>query len=701
MRLEARPGLAPEAQELISSWDLRSQALLDAVDSAEGGLEGAAATAAAELLQPLLSGAFTSAHPDLFAQVEQAAISAAQCCSIELDPQSRSAAAEALANLLAVGDCAASLLAAPAAEGAVEALIAAAKRGGDPQQDSAFAVLAALARADTATAERAGSPEAGLLPIAVEGVQRVAADGPQSLAGRSSFGPLRLLWVLMNVAPRAVRARAMTAPGVAGAAADLLMALSAAERTAEAAAQQAACQHEEMAVEILWVLSRPMFGGPPTYAQGFEALTTRGALPRVLALLRSPLPAVRQSASLCIAAFANMEAGRDALFKVPRAASELAAALRRAYRDGEAPMQTQSYAALALAKLVSHSEGQHVAEARARAAAAEGSAGSLLGALTGLIAASVDDAVGGIEAQWRMCCSVASILGGIFSVTYGRAPEQLRALRRVPRLAEACAGALQYWEERTAMLPNGDEAVKIILDLVFAVSAMAGFDPEQASRRGAPPPTANADTAAARAALRAAPGLGAVLQRFFVRPPAANAYFETIAAFQAKWLLSLPEVKAPAPAAPTTAAAAAAAAAATAAASAAAAAAPAAGRATAAPLRAPVQASAKVAAVQPPAAVGGRSAAAQPLVPEGGGSSSSRAGEGSGPSSSGDCGGAVAAAQPKVCASCGKSATAEAPLLRCTGCKAQFYCGDACALSHWPSHRAACKAARAAAAQRS
>jgi hypothetical protein len=73
-------------------------------------------------------------------------------------------------------------------------------------------------------------------------------------------------------------------------------------------------------------------------------------------------------------------------------------------------------------------------------------------------------------------------------------------------------------------------------------------------------------------------------------------------------------------------------------------------------------------------------------------------------SSGGGSGCSTNAAEPlRVCGGgCGKGEP-EVRLLRCVGCKAQYYCGDACARAHWPSHRAACKAAarRASAAQRS
>ncbi|GBF95045.1 hypothetical protein Rsub_07546 [Raphidocelis subcapitata] len=717
-------GLAPEVQELISSWDPRSRALLDAADDTEGGLEGAAATAAAALLRPLLSAAFASAHPDLFVGAAKAATSALQCCGIEasssltqpvaysllglffdeqLDTGIRSGAAEVLANLPPERGCAASLLAAPAAEGAVEALIAAAKREGDPHQDSAFVLLAVLAAADGATADRISSPEAALLPIAVERIRSLTADGPQSLVGRSFFGPLRLLTVLTSAAPDAARVRARAVPGLVAAAVDLLMALAAAEQAAEAAAQRAACHHDEMATQCLAMLSEAMLADRLTRALAIGAMVSGSALPRVLALLRSPGTAVRHAACRCVSTVAGIQPGRDALFKVPRAASELAAALRRAYADGEDPALTQFQAAAALAKLLDHGEGRRVAEALARDAAAEGAAatgggtgGSLLGALAGLIAASVDEASGSVEVQLSSLWGAVTLLCRMVWVLEGSAlaAEQVRALHRAaaraPRLTEACVVGLEYWLPKA----RATTCLHAISELVYFVAFLAGI--EEARRGGARPPAAAADTAAARAALRGAPGLGAGLRLFLYRQPGHSSpvsVHNEVAVTAAKWLLRLPEVEAPAAAA---AAAATSSAAAVAARAAPTAASPASAVHTAAQA-AQAQAPATAAAVPLPAAAGGRSVAAPPLALEGGGSSSSRAGDGSGPSSIGGGAGAQAAV-PRVCGACGRKSTADARLLRCVGCKAQYYCNNACALSHWAAHQAACRAAAAAAA---
>jgi hypothetical protein len=87
LRLEAQAGLVPkEVQELVGSWDVRSQALVGALTgSAEGGLlEEAQAAAAAELLQPLLREAFVAAHPELFAKTMEASGTIAESCSHEV-----------------------------------------------------------------------------------------------------------------------------------------------------------------------------------------------------------------------------------------------------------------------------------------------------------------------------------------------------------------------------------------------------------------------------------------------------------------------------------------------------------------------------------------------------------------------------------------------------------------------------------------
>ncbi|GBF98760.1 hypothetical protein Rsub_11166 [Raphidocelis subcapitata] len=681
LRLQAQSDLPPEVQELVSSWDLLFQALLDAADGQGGSLQGAEAAAAAALLQPLLGEAFAAAQPDLFIQtLGHTLASALQCCNIEalpclvgpviasllgpsrseqLDPEIRFTAAEALAALLLKPGCTASLLALHGDGGAAEALIAIAKRGGEPQQDRALALLAELAEADADTAERAASAEAALLPIAVERIRSAAADASTGSFGHFSLGPLRLMLVLTSTAVDAVRARAGAVPGLAGAAVDLLVALGAAER---AAAQPDAQERGEMVRQILVMLTNLMNEDPSTYTEVFDALTSRGALPRVLALLRSPVKADCRFAACALGGFARQEAGADALFKVPRAASELAAALRRAYADGEDdPPLMGAYAAYALSALLKRIEAWRATDALARAAVAEGSTGSLLGALASLISASVCESYGSKKTQLTMLLGSMTLLNMIL-VAASRDEQRLRVLRRVPLLAEACVVALDYWQPKV---------IAVAGDIVFAVAHLAGFDPNLAAQllvspRGAQPPAATEDTAAARAALRAAPSMEGALRQclaWWQREPTAGSYTcfgaESVV-LASKWLLALPEVQAPA--APTPA-----------------------GQASAASAAAPAQ-------VPAAAAAGGSSAAAQPLAPEAGSGGSSGSGGGSG---------AEAAVQPRVCGRCGKSPEAEAPLLRCVGCKAEYYCGKACATAHWRSHRAACKAARAAAAQRS
>ncbi|GBF94036.1 hypothetical protein Rsub_07304 [Raphidocelis subcapitata] len=268
---------------------------------------------------------------------------------------------------------------------------------------------------------------------------------------------------------------------------------------------------------------------------------------------------------------------------------------------------------------------------------------------------------------------------------------QLRVLQQVPRLAAACVRALHYW-----LTEASDEEEVAVPYLVILVAGLAGFDVVQLERWGTQPPAATADTAAARAALRGGLGIEGALRRFLSQqPPDEDGSIES-ARWAAKWLLRLPEVNAAAAAAPKPAAAEVAAAAATAAAAAAAAMAAAGERAV------PQQ-------PQPGAGSSGSGADGSGSSGSGaGGASGSGAGSASGSgagSASGSGAGSVSSAEtdlrPRACGECGKSG-AGAPLLRCVGCKAQYYCGEACAMAHWPAHRAACKAARAAkAAQRS
>ncbi|GBF88219.1 hypothetical protein Rsub_00931 [Raphidocelis subcapitata] len=555
LRLKAHQ---PEVQELISIWDLRSRAVLAAVDSAEGGLGGAAAApvaAAADLLQLLPA------------------------------------------------------FAAPGAEGVVEALIAAARREEGPARSNAFIILAELTRFDADAAERATSTDAGaaLLALTVERMQSAAAPGAASSSTVAAAG--------------------------------LLVALASEEWAATREEVGDAC--EQLEAEILLALASLMAASPVCYTQAFEALTSRrGALPRVLALLRSPYPRARNAAGCCIAAIAGEKAGVDALFKMRRAAVELTAALGRAHAGGEDPALVQVPATFALAQLLDHSEGQRVTEAPARAAAAEGGAGSLLGALVGLIAASLD---GGAcpTGRWNMGVDAVFVLCHMISASTA---EQLLLLRRAPRLAEVCVRAMHYW-----LTEASDEHMDLPMFLVYVVAVMAGFNAVHAHH----PPAATADTAAARAALQGAPGLEGRLRRYLDwarRQPSAGT-FVTNTVVAAKWLLKLPEVK------------------------------PAAAATTAAPA---VVAGAAVDPSTAPAPV----AAAAPLPP--------RPAESEQPAEARACssdGGADGRRGGSNGGSSGGSGSCTAAASR------PYVCGNSAAEVNWRAQRAACRAARAAAAQ--
>jgi hypothetical protein len=460
LSLEAQAGLPPGVQELVGSWDVRTQALVRAATGgADGGLlQAAEATAAAELLQPLLSEAFVSAHPDLFDGVLDAGGAIARCCSREvgvwhqrspcaalrcvvkalilhhcsLEPatsrthsmqplqayplyfgpvgasflglfvseqlsrQVRYEAAQPLVVTLGHPGWAAALLAAAGGDGAVDGLIAAVKREGDLLQGSAFWVLAELAGDDDSVRARVASADVALLPLAVERMSAAAAGAASPDALYVCRGALRLLSKFTaGSIPDAARAHALATPGLAAAAVDLLMALGSEEwamlrQEWTVTKEERAPSWEELEAAILMMLMQLMWAGGVVYASAFDALTSRGALPRVLALLQNPRQGAGTAACRCIAAFADTDAGRDALFLVPRAASELAAALRRAHADGEDPSLTQYQAARALSQLRSHSQGSRVADGLVRAAVVEGSAGSLLGALARILTASVD-----------------------------------------------------------------------------------------------------------------------------------------------------------------------------------------------------------------------------------------------------------------------------------------------------------------------
>jgi hypothetical protein len=490
-----------------------------------------------------------------------------------------------------------------------------------------------------------------------------------------------LIRITSRKVPAAARAHALATPGLAAAAVDLLMALgsedwaAAKEEWQAESAESKACW-EDLESTILMVLSVALWAGEAASAAAFDALTSRDALSHLLALLRSPNLLRSTGASKCIAALADMEAGCDALFLVPRAASELAAALRRAHADGEEPVFMQLHAASALACLLGHSQGARVAAGLACAAMAEGSAGSLLGALAGLLTASMASGGGRFEYEWNMLDCTTAVLSHMVAAPKTSVLHLLPVLQRAP-LAEVCVRAVRYW-----LAGASDEQLRVLAILVLIVAGLAGLHPEQSSA------AASADTAATRAALlREAPGMEGALQLFLAWARRQQPKDENTAAAvpAAKWLLRLPEVKAPTAASVSQPAAAAA--------EAAEARETAADPAVAAPSAAPSPAAAPAAPLPVAASL---PAMQQPRD----GSSSS--GSSSSSSSGRGCKSEAAAPPPRACGGCGKSES-EVRLLRCAGCKAQHYCGDACAGAHWPSHRAACKAAarRASAAKRS
>jgi hypothetical protein len=55
---------------------------------------------------------------------------------------------------------------------------------------------------------------------------------------------------------------------------------------------------------------------------------------------------------------------------------------------------------------------------------------------------------------------------------------------------------------------------------------------------------------------------------------------------------------------------------------------------------------------------------------------------------------------PKRCACCGAASGPGVTLRLCSGCRLVRFCGAACQRQMWPEHKAACKAAAAAAEQR-
>ena len=603
--------------------------------------------------------------------------------SERLSQRIRDDAAWELMSTLTRRGCAAAVLAAAGGEGAVDALIAAAKREGDAVHvGNAFLVLGRLAEADVVVRERAASADAALLPVAVARM-RAAAAGAASFDAVLAFqGPLLLLNKLTMAT--AASARALATPGMAAPAVDLLMALGSEEWAAvkgewTAEKEEWMLSWARMKNDTLMMLTASTLAGKVACAAVFDAVTSRGALPRVLELLRSPNKEARTAASVCISELAGLEGGCDALFLVPRAASELTAALRRAHADGDDPSLTQCHAVRALSRLLCHSQGARVAEGLVRAAMAEGSASSLLGALAGLLTASTDGG-GYLNAKCGMLSCGTAVL--IHMVAAARTKQLLLVpvLQRSP-LAEACVHALRYW---LAKKTDGDWQMVAFPFLPFVVATLAGCDDVGPNATVGRMPAATADTAATRAALREAAGIDDRLRRLlaWARRRPHDEVKRTIAA--TKWLLRLPEVQAPAAAAVSQALAATGATVRATAGPAAAASTPALAPAAAAAMRPPAAAS--LSAMQQPR--GGSSSGGS----SGGGSSASTRSSGSTHSNSGGGGcSAVAVVVPRACGGCGKSQP-EVRLLRCVGCKATDYCGDACARAHWPSHRAACKA---------
>jgi hypothetical protein len=410
--------------------------------------------------------------------------------SEQMSPLARDSAASALVGALGLPGCAAAALAAAGGVGAVDALIAAAQRDGDPQQDKALLLLAQLAEADDGARERATSAAEALLPVIVEQIRAAAAGGASFGSVMTLQGPLLLLRKLVGSTAESTleHAQALATSGLAAAAVDLLMALGSEEWAAAreewtaareewtAAREEWTLTWEELEAAMIAALVAVMSAGGTAGASACDALSSRGALSRVLTLLRSPHQEARVAASSCIVKFTSVPPLCDALFLVPRAASELAAAMRRAHADGEHPLLTQCHAVRTLTRLLSHRQGARIADGLVRAVMAEGSAGSLLGALAGLLRASMEDTVFKHQHNWNMLdCSVAVLT----HMVRGQGPSTLRlvpVLRRAP-LAEECVRALRHW------LAEADDVQMMTVSLlVYLVAAW----PALRQRRRAP-----------------------------------------------------------------------------------------------------------------------------------------------------------------------------------------------------------------------
>ena len=555
----------------------------------------------------------------------------------------------------------------------MDALVAAAVLvEGCPLEGRALSVFAALVHAHAGASGCAASD--WLLPFIVGRMRAVAAGAASRGAALKCQGVLRLLTTLtLPSVGAAARAAVLATLGLVAAVVDLLVALGSQEWAAvreEWEAERGASVElwEELERPLLMTLVALIPRGGAGRDSPLGALTSRCALPRLVALLRSPNVRIRMGASGCIFMVATTDEGRDALSLVPRAASELAAALRRAHANGEDPSMTQFNAAHALSRLLEHRQSARVADGLASAAMAEGSAGPLLGALAGLLTAS---AAGGdlLDMDWQMfeCASTVAFFMAI-GTQQGERQVRLRPVLQRSPLAQACVRALAHWLPKAS-----DEQMRMVWRPVGLVGILAGFNAQQGATAPADIPAVTADTAAARAALREAPGMAGALRRYLAWGQGHLGEINILVMAAAGFLLMLPEVAAPRAAAASQAAATAAPAGA------------AAGPASAAPAPAPALAAAAAAAAAPPPAAVSLSVEQQ-----------SR----DGASGDGGCSG-EAPAPPRACGGCARSEP-EVRLLRCVGCKAQYYCGDACARAHWPSHRAACKAAarRASAARR-
>ncbi|GBF97338.1 hypothetical protein Rsub_10029 [Raphidocelis subcapitata] len=609
-------------------------------------------------------------------------------CSEELDHETQHMAAATLSHLLMMRPCTEALLAASGTPPSIRRLIAKAQRDGD-LQGASLLLLAEMAR-DAEMAKRLASPQTGLAAAAVRLMRsNAAAGGPVDGFDVTLIAPMRLITRLTtHSVPAAARARVWAEDGLAAALAGVLVAVDPADC---AGSEVMRGMREDAAFDCLGLMMLLMSeGGAQGFQTTLDAVGARGgaALQRAMALGRGPNQNLALNAMGFVSMLSQRPRGCAALRALPRATVELVAVLRRQEGDGESALALQAYAATALTSVLSAEPvASRIPEALLRAAAAEGSAGSLLGSLARLLAASFDpDGGAPEEARWDLLITATTLLSSMAAVADG---ERLRTLQRVPRLPELCALALEHF------IPKAREDILTRLGaLVLLVVGLAAINPRPEA--GPSAGGVDADTAAVRAALRASPGLRGSLQLFMRRSQTGphDPNFTRLSYEPARHSISrLLEVLD--------------------------------GGGAAAPAAAPAAAAAAAAAAAPSVA-GRRSAARQPQTACTGGAGSSGAGGSSGGGDSGGASGASgsgasgsgastsasgsgsvagadsgqAAAQPRACGSCGKGAADLQPpvvaLLRCAGCKAQYYCGEACAKADWSTHRAACKVAQAA-----